>query len=132
MKQLRCMLVRNLLTGLLLVQALAARPQSLPSISLLIQQVQTRQQQLDKTRESYTFREVQTLDQLDKHGAVKKEEKREYNVFFVNGHQMQRLVRRDGAALSAEEGTKQSAYIQHKVEAAEQTPPGDPLNPGTR
>ncbi len=100
----------------------------LPDLPTLIQQVRANQRQLDKTRESYTFREIQVLHELDKHGNVKKEESREYNVFFVHGHQIERLQRRNGAALSAGDEAKETDHIKHKIELAEQTPPGEPLN----
>ena len=86
------------------------------------------QLQLDKVRESYTFREVQVLHELDKHGAIKKEESREYNVFFVHGHQIESLVRKNGALLSTDEAAKQSEHLKQRVMLAEQTPPGEPLN----
>ena len=118
--------------GLLLLWTMAVplqgKAQALPSIPSLLADVQAHQRQLDKTRENYTFREIQVLHQLDKHGAIRKEEKREYNVFFVNGHPIQRLVRRDGAALNPDEDRKETEHIAHKVELAEQTPPGDLLN----
>ena len=102
--------------------------QALPSVATLVHDVQANQLLLDKTRETYTFREVQVLHELDKHGAVKKAETREYNVFFVNGHPIQRLVRKDGRALGADEDARETEHIKHKVELAEQTSPGDLLN----
>ena len=106
----------------------AAGAQALPSVASLVHDVQAHQQQLDKARESYTFRELQVMHQMDKHGGVKKEEKREFNVFFVNGHPIQRLVRKDGKALSVEDDAKETEHMKHKIEQAQQTPPGDPLN----
>ncbi len=105
-----------------------AEAQALPDLLTLMQQVRANQMQLDKTREAYTFREVQVLHELDKHGGVKKEESREYNVFFVHGHQIERLQRRNGAVLSAGDDAKETEHIKHKVELAEQTAPGEPLN----
>ncbi len=113
---------------LLWVSPGAAGAQALPSIPALLADVQANQRALDQTRELYTFREIQVLHELDKHGAVRKEEKREYNVFFVNGHPIQRLVRKDGAALSAAEEKKEAEHIANKVQSAESTPPGDLLN----
>ncbi len=122
------MVTQALLLSLLSLGAAGANGQTLPPIPTLLAQVQANQKQLDKTRETYTYREIQVLHMLDKRGTVKKEEKREYNVFFVNGHPIERLVRKDGGALSADEEAKETAHIQHKVETAEQTPPGDALN----
>ena len=106
----------------------AALGQALPSIPILIQQVAQHQQQLDKTREQYTYRELQVLRQLDSHGAEKKRESREYYVFFVNGHQIERLVQRDGRDLNSAEEQKEAAHIAGKVALAQKTPPGTPLN----
>ncbi len=122
------MAARTLLPALLLLPALSAGGQALPAVATLIQDVQTHQRQLDKTRESYTFREQQVEQMLDKHGAVKKQETREYNVFFVNGHPIQRLVRKNGAALNPEEEAKETEHIKGKVDLAQHTAPGDLLN----
>ena len=116
------------LLSFLLAASSSAQAQALPDLSALMQQVRSNQLQLDKTRETYTFREIQKLQELDKHGAVKKEESREYNVFFVQGHLIERLERRNCAALSADDDAKETEHIKHKVELAEQTPPGEPLN----
>ncbi len=117
-----------LLSALLMSPPLAGAAQALPSLASLIQQVQKNQRELDKTREAYTFRELQVMHELDKHGAVKKQETREYNVFYVNGHPIQRLVRKDGKALNAEQEAKETAHIQQKIADSEKTPPGDVLN----
>ncbi len=119
-----CCLLAVLLPGL----PPAARAQGLPPVPTLIRQVEANQLKLDKTRESYTYRELQVMHELDKHGAVKKEESREYNVFYVNGHPIQRLMRRNGKALDPAEEAKETAHITGKVQQAQQTPPGDPLN----
>ncbi|RRA47736.1 hypothetical protein [Acidipila sp. EB88] len=102
--------------------------QALPSVGVLVRDVQAHQQLLDKTRESYTFRESQVMRQTDKHGAVKKEETREFNVFYVNGHPIRRLVRKDNRALSADEESKEADHIKGKIGEAQNTPPEDPLN----
>ncbi len=122
------MAARTLLSVFLLVPALSASAQALPPVPTLIQDVQAHQQQLDKTRESYTFREQQIMHELDKHGGVKKQETREYNVFFVNGHPIQRLVRKNGASLNPGEEAKETEHIKNKIDQAEHTPPGDLLN----
>ncbi len=108
----------------------SADPQALPPLAVFLQDVRIHQRDLDKMRESYTFRELETIHQLDKHGGVKKEEKREYNVIFVHGHPIRTLIRRNGAALSTGDQDHESDRIEHKVALAERTPPGDPLNAG--
>ncbi len=106
--------------------AQAAAP--LPPIPQFLEQVRQHQRQLDKTRESYTFHESQTIRQLDRRGGVKKQELREFNAFFVNGHLVQKLVRKDNNTLTGNDEAKETARVLRKIKQAEATPPGDPLN----
>ncbi len=101
---------------------------SLPPIPQFLEQVRQHQRQLDKARESYTFRELRTIRQLRSDGGVKKEEKSEFNVFFVNGHLVQKLVRKDGVALAGDGEAQETAHVLRKIKQAQETPPGDPLN----
>jgi hypothetical protein len=112
----------------LVLTAPAARAQQLPSLQALVASVQANQRTLDKTRETYTYRETQVMQELDRHGGVKKQKTREYYVFFVNSHPIQRLVSEDGKPLSPKDAAKEQAHMQFKVQEAEHTPPGDPLN----
>jgi outer membrane lipoprotein-sorting protein len=111
--------------------AVAARPaaaQALPSLQALVASVQANQNTLDKTRESYTYRELQVMQELDGSGAVKKRKSREYYVFYVHGHPVQHLVSEDGKPLTGKDAAKEQAHLQYKVQQAQNTPPGDPLN----
>ena len=62
-----------------------SRP-ALPDAATMLREVEAHQKQLDKMRENYTFRAVQTTRQLDSSGNTKKTETEEHEVFFVNGH----------------------------------------------
>jgi hypothetical protein len=106
----------------------AANAQALPSLQALVASVQANQKTLDKTRESYTYRELQVIQEMDGHGGVKNTKSREYDVFFVNSHPIERLVGEDGKPLSGKEAAKVQGHMQYKVQQAEHTPPGDPLN----
>ncbi len=99
----------------------------IPSIPQLIQQVQARQKQLEKVRENYTYTALQTTQDVDSSGRVKKTESKEFQAFFVHGHQIQRLVKKDGQPLSAHDEEKESQRVQKLVTKAEQTPPDQPL-----
>ncbi|HEY0785535.1 MAG TPA: hypothetical protein VGD62_06660, partial [Acidobacteriaceae bacterium] len=93
-----------------------------------MQQVQAHQRELDKTRESYTFRERQTITELDKNGSPRKVERRESQVFYVNSHQVHRLLAKDGKPLVAAEESKETERVTKEVEKAEHTPPGQMLD----
>jgi hypothetical protein len=86
----------------------ASEPAALPDAATMLREVEAHQKQLDKIRENYTFRSVQTTRQLDGSGNTKKVETEEHEVFFVNGERVQKLVRKDGKDLTPDQARKQS------------------------
>jgi hypothetical protein len=99
----------------------------LPDMHELMHQVQEHQRQLDKVRENYTYTSTQVIQDIDSNGTVKKTENQEYEIFFVNSHQIYRLVKKDGNALEGQDLEKETARVTKHVEKAEKTPPGQPL-----
>jgi hypothetical protein len=106
--------------------ARAANP-PLPDIRQLMQEVQNHQRQLDKVRESYTYTSMQTTQDIDANGQVKKTETQENEDFFVNGHVIERTVKKDGQPLSDHDQQKETERVTKLVEKAEKTPAGQPL-----
>jgi hypothetical protein len=114
---------RCLATGTLLVSLAwpspsgltASEPAALPDAATMLHEVETRQKQLDKVREDYTFRAVQTVRQLDSNGNTKKTETEEHEVFFVNGHQVEKLVRKDGKDLTPDQARKEQDRVNKEV-----------------
>src|ERR1700735_1299255 len=109
-----------LATGALLVSlgwpAFAANePAALPDAATMLREVEAHQKQLDKARENYTFREVQTTRELDSSGKTKKTETEEHEVFFVNGHQIEKLVRKDGKDLTPDQARKEQDRVNKEV-----------------
>ena len=119
--------------GLLSIPAIAAAQAGppanapLPDIRQLMQQVQEHQRQLDKVRESYTYTSMQTVQDIDAKGQLKKTQVEEDEDFFVNGHIIERTVKRDGKLLSDHDEQKETERVTKLVEKAEKTPPGQPL-----
>jgi hypothetical protein len=107
--------------------AQSATPSQLPDIHQLMREVQDHQRQLDKVRENYTYTSLQTQQDLDSNGQVKKTETRESENFFVNSHIIERVVKRDGKALEGHDEQKETERVTKLVERAEKTPPGEPL-----
>jgi predicted PurR-regulated permease PerM len=68
----------------------------LPDIRRLVQEVQEHQKQLDNIRESYTYTSMETGQDIDANGQVKKTETEESEVSFVNGHIIARRVKKNG------------------------------------
>src|SRR3974390_506840 len=65
----------------------------LPDIRQLMREVQEHQRQLDNIRENYTYTSLQTTEDIDADGRVKKQETGEYEEFFVNGHVIERKIK---------------------------------------
>jgi len=99
----------------------------LPEIRPLMIAVQQHQKALDKVRENYTYTSLQTKQDIDSKGQIKKTETVEFEEFFVNGHQIGRMVKKDGNSLSEHDQQKEAERVTKIVEKAERTPSDQPL-----
>ena len=99
----------------------------LPDIRQLMREVVEHQKQLEQVRENYTFNSVLMVQDIDANGKVTKTESEEYNDFFVNGHVIARMVKKDGQPLSADEDRKETGRVTKLVDKAQKTPPDQPL-----
>ncbi|WP_420237497.1 hypothetical protein ACOBR2_18120 [Telmatobacter bradus] len=120
--------------GLLCVLAGSAGAQQtapLSDVRQLMQQVEEHQRQLDKVREDYTYTSSTTTEDVDSSGRVTKTETAEEENFFVNGHPITRLVKKDGKALDGKELEKETERVTKRVEKASQTPAGQELDAHT-
>ena len=96
-----------------------------------MKQVADHQVQLEKVRENYTYNSVQTVEDIDANGKVTKTEAEEYNDFFVNGHLIERMVKKNGQPLTASEEQKETERVTKLVDKAGKIPPGQPLEGDT-
>ncbi|MGD0547822.1 MAG: hypothetical protein ABR991_08330, partial [Terracidiphilus sp.] len=108
-----------LLPALFLQAQNAANP-PLPEIHQLMREVEEHQKKLDKVRENYTYTSLQTTQDIDAKGKVTKTENKEFEVFFVHGRQIDRLVKKDGKPLDEQEQQKEIERVTKAVEKAEQ------------
>jgi SepF-like predicted cell division protein (DUF552 family) len=113
-----------LLTPLALAQQAADAP--LPEIRQLMSEVDEHQKQLEMVRENYTFSTSQEVEDLDADGHVTKTESREWEAFFVNGHVITRLVKKDGKPLDGDDLQKETERVTKAVEKAEKPEPDQP------
>jgi hypothetical protein len=127
----RCFLPVAALAGILLASAAApVQPDSnqpLPDIPRLMHEVMDHQKKLERVRESYTYSSTQKIQEIDKNGNVTKTETTETENFFVNGHAIERTVKKNGQPLSAHDEQKETERITKLVQKAEKTPPDQPL-----
>ena len=93
----------------------ASEQTAIPDAGTMLREVEAHQKQLDKIRENYTFRAVQTTRQLDSSGNTKKVETEEHEVFFVNGHRVEKLVRKDGKDLTPDQARKEQDRVNKEV-----------------
>lgn len=119
------------LAGILLttiaVPAQSSSSAPLPDIPRLMQEVMDHQKKIEKVRESYTYSSTQTVQDVDGDGKVTKTETTETENFFVNGHSIERTVKKNGKPLDAHEEQKETERVTKRVEKAEKTPAGQPL-----
>ena len=109
-----------------LLRAQSSAP--LPDVPTLLNQVRDHQRQLDAVQENYTFHETDVVRELNKDGSVKKTETDEYEIFYVNTHEVRRLISKDGKDLDPDQQKKEQDRVTKYVEKAQQTPPGQAPN----
>jgi hypothetical protein len=101
-----------------------AQQAPLPDVPTLMKQVQEHQRRMDEVRENYTYRESVVTHLLNKDGSIKKIESEDSEVFFVNTHEIDRTVKKNGKDLSPDEQKKEQDHVMKDVEKAQKTPPG--------
>jgi hypothetical protein len=119
-----------LLASLMMVSpAIAQTVQSgpIPEIHKLMKEVMDHQKLLEKVRENYTYSSLQTTQDIDGNGRVTKTETREAEAFFVNGHIIERTVKKNGQPLTGHDLEKENEKVTKLVEKAQKTPSGQPL-----
>ena len=110
------MSVFGLGASLVLSIAPLAVAQSIPDLATLLQEVEAHQHKMDEVRENYTFHRIRRTEDLDKNGAILKTTTLERQVFFVNGRQIGRLMKKDGVELNAAEEKSEQARVRILVE----------------
>src|SRR5580692_118454 len=102
----------------------AAQTAAIPDPAALIKEVLVHQHTTDAIRENYTFHEIVQTDTLDGSGKIKETRSEESEVFFVNGHRIIRLVKRDGVELSAKEQEREQEKVKKEIDGYMKTAHG--------
>ena len=99
----------------------------------MLREVRAHQQEMDAIRENYTFHRIRRTDEVDANGTVKNTTTLEREIFFVNGREIGRTVRKNGVALSAQEAKSEDSNVRKLVQNAlreiAKTGPGPNRNP---
>lgn len=107
----------------------AATPPStpIPDIHQLLREVQDHQKAMEKVRENYTYSSMQTTQNIDAKGQVTQTKTQQGEDFFVNGHVIERTVKKNGQPLNEHDQQKETERVTKLVEKAQKTPPDQPL-----
>jgi hypothetical protein len=90
----------------------------LPDITALMHEVAAHQKAAEAVEKDYLYHAVDTINELNGHGGVKKTQTREFDVFRVEGVPVHKLTKKDGQELSAEDQKKELAHIDKEVAKA--------------
>jgi len=97
----------------------ARQTRPLPDLAALLDAVEKNQEQVEKVRENYTFTQASTEINIDGKGRVQQKSERVYEVFFVHGRQIAKLVKKDGQPLSEPERRKEDERVTKLIEKFE-------------
>jgi hypothetical protein len=89
----------------------AADDKPLPDIVTMMHDVETNQRKAEAIEKDYIYRSVETQQELDSHGQIKKTTITESDHFWVNGVPVRRVVKKDGKPLSPDEIAKENERI---------------------
>jgi hypothetical protein len=98
------------------VEPAGERP--LPDIVAIMHEVEINQRKAEAIEKNYLYHSVETAQELDGHGRVKKTTITEADHYFVNGIRVLRLVKKDGKALSPEEIAREDQRIEKEAAKA--------------
>jgi hypothetical protein len=93
----------------------AASNRPLPDIADLLKAVDRNQKAIEKLVEEYTCDKTEQEFNVDSRGELKSKAVREYDVFYLDGDEVDRLVSKDGHPLSAGEEQKEDEHVQKVV-----------------
>jgi hypothetical protein len=120
------LLMSSMIAAPVLAQAVVEQP--IPDARALMKEVMEHQKKLEKVRENYTYTSLQTIQDVDGNGKVTKTETREGEDFFVNGHVIERTVKKNGQPLTGRDLEKESDRVTKLVEKAMKTPSDQSLD----
>jgi hypothetical protein len=91
----------------------------LPDLKALFKQIDENQKAIDKLKENYAGTRSEEETEYDKTGKISKRELHEYTFFYLSGHEVSTLVKKNGQPLSAEEQKKENEKVQKEIQDIE-------------
>ena len=87
----------------------------LPSATQLKDRVLKNLKQSEAEQERYVCKTIREEDDTDKNGNVKQRHVRQYDMFFVNGQEVDELTGKDGKTLSSDQKNKEMERVQKEI-----------------
>lgn len=91
----------------------------LPDLKALFKEIDENQKAIDKLKENYAGTRSEEESEYDKTGKISKRELHEYSFFYLRGHEVSTLVKKDGEPLSEEEQKKENDKVQKEIQDIE-------------
>jgi hypothetical protein len=88
----------------------------LPDLKALFKEILENQKAVDKLKENYAGTRTVEETEYDKAGKATKREAHEYTFFYLDGHPISTLVKKNGAPLSEDEQKKENEKTQKRIE----------------
>jgi hypothetical protein len=88
----------------------------LPDLKALFNEIDKNQKAIDKLKENYAGTRTEEESEYDKTGKITKRELRESTFFYLNGHEVSTLVKKNGKPLSEEEQRKETERVHKTIE----------------
>ncbi len=95
---------------------------SLPSVETVTKSLLEKQKNLSALRHKYTYMEREIQRDRNADGKVTHEDKFDYEIKFVKDHTINRILKKNDAALSADEQASEDTRVQKLLSDAEHTP----------
>ncbi len=95
----------------------SARP--LPDLGALLIALAKNQKKIDEIREDYTYTSKETEIEIDGKGNIKQKSEEEYEVFFVQGWEVKKLIKKEGRLLNESEQRKEQERVEKLIREAE-------------
>jgi hypothetical protein len=91
----------------------------LPDLKALFKEIDANQKSIDKIKENYAGTRSEEETEYDKTGQITKRELRESTFFYLNGHEVSTLIKKDGKPLSEAEQSKENERVRMEIQDIE-------------
>ena len=92
----------------------------LPDVPTLMHAVEAQQKAAESLARDYLYHQAVVSETVDGHGAVKKTETEEADIFYVAGARLRRITKKDGKELSPDEQRKEAERIDKEIARAKE------------